>query len=272
MTAGRISQGSQEWFHEDLRQLSVMKKIRLDDLMVEKGYAEDLKHAGALIMSGAVYLDNRKADKAGLAVPATADLEVRGSGRRYVSRGGLKLEGALHGFGISPDGKICADLGSSTGGFTDCLLKHGALRVYAFDVGKGLLDWQLQGDSRVILKEKFNVRNIGSSDVSEHIELVTVDLSFISLGLIIPRIREAFPGADVLLLVKPQFEGKPEEIGKGGIVREEEKRLEILDRVRETALENNFAIMGDMPSPVTGQKGNQEYFLWIRAERSMDPE
>lgn len=250
-----------------------MKKVRLDELIVEKGYADDLKHAGALIMSGAVYLDNRKADKAGQSVPVTADPEVRGSARRYVSRGGLKLEGALQDFQISPKGKICADLGSSTGGFTDCLLKHGALRVYAFDVGKGLLDWQLQGDSRIVLKERFNVRKIGSNDIAETVELVTADLSFISLGLIIPRIREAFPGADILLLVKPQFEGKPEEIGKGGIVRDLEKRLEILDRVKETALDNNFVIMGDMPSPLTGQKGNQEYFLWIRAEKlSTEPE
>lgn len=244
-----------------------MKKVRLDQLMVEKGLAVDLKQACALIMSGSVYLENRKADKAGQAVPVSAELEVRKSGRKYVSRGGLKLEGALHDFQINPEGKVCADLGSSTGGFTDCLLKHGALRVYAFDVGKGLLDWHLQGDPRIVLKERFNVRNLGSGDIDETAELVTADLSFISLRLIIPRIREVFPSADVLLLVKPQFEGKPEEIDKGGIVREPDKRLEILERVKETAIENNFVIKGDIPSPITGQKGNQEYFLWIRAEK-----
>ena len=236
--------------------------------MVEKGYADDLKQAVALIMSGAVYLENCKIDKAGQAVPVSAALEVRGSIRRYVSRGGIKLEGALKDFSINPEGKICADLGSSTGGFTDCLLKHGARRVYAYDVGKGLLDWQLQGDSRIILREKFNVRNISSSDIAETAELVTADLSFISLKLIIPRVREVFPAADILLLVKPQFEGKPEEISKGGIVRDPDKRMEILERVKNNARENNFAIKGNMPSPITGQKGNQEYFLWIRAEES----
>ncbi len=236
--------------------------------MVEKGFADDLKQAGALIMSGAVYLENCKIDKAGQAVSVSAELEVRGSIRRYVSRGGIKLEGALKDFSINPEGKICADLGSSTGGFTDCLLKHGARRVYAYDVGKGLLDWQLQGDSRIILREKINVRNLSPGDIAETAELVTVDLSFISLKLIIPRIREVFPAADILLLVKPQFEGKPEEINKGGIVRDQDKRMEILERVKNTARENNFAIIGEMPSPITGQKGNQEYFLWIRTEES----
>lgn len=249
-----------------------MKKIRLDQLMVKQGYAEDLKQAGALIMSGAVYLKNCKIDKAGQAVPVSAELEVRASGQKYVSRGGMKLEGALKDFHIKPEGMICADLGSSTGGFTDCLLKHGARRVYAFDVGKGLLDWQLQGDSRIILREKFNVRNISTNDVPETVELVTVDLSFISLRLIIPRISEVFPSADTLLLVKPQFEGKPEEIDKGGIVRDLAKRSEILDRIKKNAVKHNFVIRGDMPSPITGQKGNQEYFLWIRAEKSNTPE
>ena len=249
-----------------------MKKIRLDQLMVNKGYAEDLKQAGALIMSGTVYLENRKIDKAGQAVPVSAELEVRKSGRKYVSRGGLKLEGALKDFNIKPEGKICADLGSSTGGFTDCLLKHGARKVYAFDVGKGLLDWQLQSDSRIILREKFNVRNISINDMPETAELVTVDLSFISLRLIIPRISEVFPSADILLLVKPQFEGKPEEIDKGGIVRDSEKRLDILDRIKKSAMEHDFAVKGHIPSPITGQKGNQEYFLWIRAEKSSTPE
>jgi len=234
--------------------------------MVLKRYAEDARQARALIMSGAVYLGNRRVDKAGQPVPEDSELEIRPSGRRYVSRGGLKLEGALRAFGIDPRGAVCADLGSSTGGFTDCLLKHGARRVYAFDVGKGLLDWQLQGDPRIVLKEKFNVRYLSPEDIPEPVELVTVDLSFISLGLILPAVGAAFSGADVLLLVKPQFEGKPEEIEKGGLVSDPAKRAEILGRVRETATAFGFQVKGDVASPVTGQKGNQEYFLWVRKE------
>lgn len=245
-----------------------MKKIRLDQLMVDRNYAGDLKESRGIIMSGAVFLDGRRIDKAGQLLDSDSALEVRGAGRKYVSRGGLKLEGALDKFGLSPKGKICADLGSSTGGFTDCLLKHGALRVYAFDVGKGLLDWNLQGNSKIILKEKFNVRFITGKDLPEKIELVTVDLSFISLGLIIPRLRETCPAADIVLLVKPQFEGKPEEIDKGGIVRDQEKRLEILERVKKIAAGNDFDVLGSVPSPITGQKGNQEYFLWIRSAES----
>jgi len=245
-----------------------MKKIRLDQLLEEKGYAGDIREARGIIMSGAVFMEGKRIDKAGQLLPPDSKLEVRVSGRKYVSRGGIKLEGALEQFEISPSGKICADLGSSTGGFTDCLLKRGALKVYAFDVGKGLLDWQLQGNSKIILREKFNVRYITGNDIPEPVELVTLDLSFISLGLIIPRFTETFPEADIIMLVKPQFEGKPEEIEKGGIVRNPEKRLEILDRVKQIAADNNFNIRGSLPSPITGQKGNQEYFLWIRSADS----
>lgn len=245
-----------------------MKKIRLDQLLVDRGYAGEIKEARGIIMSGVVFLKDRRIDKAGEMLPAEARLEIRGSVRKYVSRGGLKLEGALEQFAVSPGGKVCADLGSSTGGFTDCLLKHGAEKVYAFDVGKGLLDWQLQGNPRIILREKFNVRFITSSDLPEKPELVTVDLSFISLELILPRLREACPGADILLLVKPQFEGKPEEIGRGGIVTDPEKRLEILERVKQAAEGNGFTVRGIIPSPITGQKGNQEYFLWISSGES----
>ncbi len=242
-----------------------MKKIRLDQLLVDKNYAGDLKESRGIIMSGTVFLDGRRIDKAGHLLDPGSTLELRGSSRKYVSRGGLKLEGALENFGISPNGKICADLGSSTGGFTDCLLKQGAVRVYAFDVGKGLLDWDLQGNSKIILREKFNVRFITEKDLPEKIELVTVDLSFISLGLVIPRLRETCPEADIVLLVKPQFEGKPGEIAKGGIVKSREKRLEILERVKKIAAGNDFDVLGSVPSPITGQKGNQEYFLWIRS-------
>ena len=239
--------------------------------MVHRGFAENLKEARALIMSGIVYLENRRIDKAGEDVPASAVLDIRNSARRYVSRGGLKLEGALEDFKINPQGRICADLGSSTGGFTDCLLKHGAGRVYAFDVGKGLLDWQLQDDSRIILKEKCNVRYLSAEDIPEIISLVTVDLSFISLALVLPGIRNVFPEAEILLLVKPQFEGRPEEIEKGGVVRDPRKRLEILDRVKAFASQAGFVIQGDTPSKLTGQKGNQEYFLWIRVAEPGKP-
>lgn len=237
--------------------------------MVDKALAKDLKTAKAIIMSGAVYHKRQRLDKAGTMMDTSAILEIRQTGCKYVSRGGSKLEGALRSFAINPQGWVCADLGSSTGGFTDCLLQHGAEKIFAFDVGKGLLDWKLQGDHRVVLREKFNVRFISGEDLPEPVQLVTADLSFISLGLILPRLKTAFPDAEILLLVKPQFEGRPEEIEKGGLVKDPSKQKEILGRVIQAASKMGFQILGTTPSNLTGQKGNQEYFLWIRTEKEV---
>lgn len=236
-------------------------------MLIARGLASDLKEARAIIMSGAVFNENRRVDKAGVLLPESAELEVRETSPRFVSRGGIKLEGALREFGLDPRGKTCVDLGSSTGGFTDCLLQKGAAEVYAFDVGRGLLDWRLRGDPRIVLKEGFNVRHIRSGDIPDRVDLLTADLSFISLALILQPLRDCLTDTDLLLLVKPQFEGKPDEVDKGGIVRDDTTRKVILDRTVAAARQMGFKILGTAPSQLTGQKGNQEYFLHLRPRR-----
>jgi len=242
-----------------------MKKIRLDELLIARGIASTLKEARAAIMSGIVFHENRRVDKAGDMLAESAELEIRDNSPQYVSRGGMKLEGALEDFDLDPKGKICVDLGSSTGGFTDCLLQKGAAEVYAFDVGKGLLDWRLRGDSRILLREGFNVRYLTPEDLPRRVDLLTADLSFISLALILPALKNCLPDTDLLLLVKPQFEGKPQEVDKGGIVRDETRRTAILNRTVTNARQLGFEVLGTAPSRLTGQKGNQEYFLHLRA-------
>jgi 23S rRNA (cytidine1920-2'-O)/16S rRNA (cytidine1409-2'-O)-methyltransferase len=236
-------------------------KIRLDDLLIQRGLAEDRRHALALIMRGAVRVDGEPARKAGEWIDPTAELQLHGL-PRFVSRGGLKLEAALKTFKIDVMDRLCIDLGASTGGFTDCLLQHGARRVYAFDVGRGQLDWNLRNDSRVVVREGVNVRHLVASDVGEQVDLVVADLAFISLKLILPVLK-AFSGAQAVLLVKPQFEARPDEVGRGGIVHGARKREEIVSRIRDFAEELGFEVRGSMLSPVVGQKGNREYFLWL---------
>ena len=241
-----------------------MKK-RLDSLLVEKDLAEDLRQARALILSGAVLVDEQPVDKAGRLIPSTATVRLKASRCRYVSRGGLKLEGALGHFGIPVTGKTCLDLGASTGGFTDCLLHHGARRVYAFDVGSGQLDWKLRQDGRVLVRENVNVKHLEPPMVEEAIHLITADLAFISLRLIFPRLR-LFPAADILALVKPQFEARRREVPRGGVIRDARLRGQILDRVRDAAISEGFRLCGETPSPIKGQKGNLEQFFWLRLD------
>ncbi len=238
-----------------------MTKIRLDDLLVLRELAEDRKHALALVMRGAVRVDDAPARKAGQLVDEAAEVRLQDL-PRFVSRGGLKLDAALEGFAIDVTDRVCADLGASTGGFTDCLLQRGARRVYAFDVGRGQLDWNLRRDPRVLVREGVNVRHLSPDDIGEEVHLIVGDLSFISLRLILPVVRR-FTGAQAVLLVKPQFEARPDEVGRGGIVRGSRKREEIVQRVRGFAEELGLGVRGQMISPVPGQKGNREFFLWL---------
>jgi 23S rRNA (cytidine1920-2'-O)/16S rRNA (cytidine1409-2'-O)-methyltransferase len=240
-----------------------MAKVRVDELMIRRGLASDRRRAAALLMGGTVLVGGRKDRKPGTLVEDDVDIRVAEDGSRYASRGGLKLEAALRYFGLEVRGMTCLDLGASTGGFTDCLLRKDAARVFAFDVGRGLIDWRLRNDPRVTLREGFNVRFLTPGDVGVPVQLIVADLSFISLRLILPALR-AFPGTELLLLVKPQFEAEPAEVEPGGLVRDESKREEILQRVRRHASDAGFEVLGTVLSPVPGQKGNREYFLYLR--------
>ncbi len=236
---------------------------RLDLLLVERGLASSRQKAQALIQAGQVLVDDRPVDKPGTTVPAEAAVRLRGEASRFVSRGGEKLLGALTGFGVDPSGLVCADLGASTGGFTDCLLQHGASRVYAIDVGYGQLAWSLRQDPRVVVLERTNARHLES--LPEPVDLVVGDLSFIGLEKVLPAmLRIAKPGAQAVLLVKPQFQVGPEGVGKGGVVREESTRRQAVDAVSEAARALHCQVLGWMVSPLLGaRKGNVEYLLHL---------
>lgn len=237
------------------------QRKRADKLLVELGLAETRSQARALIMAGRVWLDERRVEKAGELVPEDAPLRVTAE-PRYVSRGGEKLEYALKRFGIAVTGLICADFGASTGGFTDALLQHGAKRVYALDVGYGQLHYRLRSDPRVVVMERTNVRYL--ERLPEPIDLVTIDVSFISLGLVLPaawRVLKA--GGRVIALVKPQFEAGRGQVGKGGIVRDPSVHREVLEKVSATAKEIGFAVQDLCRSPLLGAEGNVEFLLFL---------
>jgi len=245
--------------------LAVPKK-RLDQELVGRGLADTRQKAQALILAGLVFVDGHRADKAGSMVPPDAGIEVKGEAVPFVSRGGLKLDAALDEFGIDVSGLVCADFGASTGGFTDCLLKRGAARVYAVDVGYGQLDLKLRDDSRVIVLDRTNVRLMGPDDLGERPGMAVVDLSFISLRLVLGNIMSMLtPGGYVVALVKPQFEVGKGKVGKGGIVRDETERLRAVAEIEEFARGLGFDITGVMESPVRGAKGNVEYLICMRA-------
>lgn len=239
-----------------------MVKTRIDDLLVERGLTRDRATALSLLMTGSVLVDGQRVDKAGALVPDNAAIRLIDRRQKYVSRGGLKLEAALGHFSVDVEGAVCLDLGASTGGFTDCLLQHGAERVYSVDVGKGQLDWKLQQDPRVVVRDGCNARYLSEKDFEEPIDLLTADLSFISLRIVLPALK-LLKIPRLLLLVKPQFEAERNEVEPGGLIGTEEKRLEIAGRVREAAEELGFVDRGMVPSPITGQKGNREYFLLL---------
>jgi 23S rRNA (cytidine1920-2'-O)/16S rRNA (cytidine1409-2'-O)-methyltransferase len=234
----------------------------LDCLLVERGLAESREKAQAMILAGHVMVDERKMEKCGVAVAQDAVLRLLAGPAKYVSRGGLKLEGALEHFRIDPDGKVCLDVGASTGGFTDCLLQKGAAKVYAVDVGTHQLDWKLRSDPRVVSLEKVNARHLAYSTIGEPVELATLDVSFISATLILPALPPLLePLADVLVLVKPQFEVGREQVGKGGIVRDEKLHQEGIMQVARKLLELGFKGLASVESSPPGASGNREYFL-----------
>jgi 23S rRNA (cytidine1920-2'-O)/16S rRNA (cytidine1409-2'-O)-methyltransferase len=238
------------------------EKIRLDRLLIDRGLADTRTKAQAMILAGEVLVDEQKVEKCGFLASAGAKLRLLGEPLKYVSRGGLKLEGALAHFRISPQAKICLDIGASTGGFTDCLLQQGAGRVFAIDVGTNQLDWKLRRDSRVVSLEKTNARNLNFDLLDARVELVTMDVSFISATLILPVLPPLLEmPADVLVLVKPQFEVGKGQVGKGGIVREPTLRQEAVAKVSRKLLELGFRDLAQAESVLPGAEGNIEYFL-----------
>ena len=241
-----------------------MPKSRLDLLLVARGLAPSRERAQAWILAGLVEVDGRRADKAGAAVAHDAEVRVSGPEHPYVSRGGVKLAAALDAFGIDPAGRVCIDIGASTGGFTDCLLQRGARRVYAIDVGYGQLDARLRGDPRVILRERVNARTLSPEHVPEPAGIAVLDLSFISARLVLPAVaRLLAPPARAVVLVKPQFEAGRAEVGRGGIVRSDEVRERVVREIREFAEGLGFVTSGVVPSPIRGAKGNQEFLLGL---------
>ena len=240
------------------------ERKRLDVLRGERGLAESSHKAQAMILAGEVEVEQQRADKAGLILPETAHIEVHSRQQKYASRGGMKLEGALEDFHVSAAGRTCLDIGASTGGFTDCLLQNGATRVYAVDVNTDQLAWKLRGDARVVPVEK-NARELLAQDLPEPVDLVAADVSFISVERVLPGAAAcAKPGADLLILVKPQFELEREDVGKGGIVREKALHEKAIAGVRSAIEALGLSVLGVAASRLPGAEGNQEYFLHAR--------
>jgi 23S rRNA (cytidine1920-2'-O)/16S rRNA (cytidine1409-2'-O)-methyltransferase len=239
-------------------------RTRLDVLIFERGLAASREKAQAMILAGEVFVNGNAAAKAGQAVAQDASIEIHSRIQRYVSRGGFKLEGALKDFSVDPNGKIALDMGSSNGGFSDCLLQHGTVRVYAVDVNVDQLDWKLQQDSRVVRIKK-NGRELLEEDLPEKVTIVVADVSFISVTKILPAVVPlADSDCDFLILIKPQFELRREDIGTGGIVRDPELQQRAVESVRSAALQLGLNIVGVKPSHLPGAEGNQEYFLHAR--------
>lgn len=240
-------------------------KKRLDVLLVERGFAETRTKAQAIIMSGLVYVSGQKADKPGMSFDENSEIEVRGATCPYVSRGGLKLEKALRDFGVDPTGYVCSDSGASTGGFTDCLLQQGARKVFAIDVGYGQLDWKIRSDPRVVVMERTNVRYVTPEQLGEPLDLSVVDVSFISLKIVLPVIKTFLKenSGQVLCLIKPQFEAGKEKVGKKGVVRDPAVHKEVLDDFVALANEIGFKILGLTFSPVKGPEGNIEFLAHL---------
>ena len=245
-------------------------KLRLDKLLVDRGLAASRERAQALILAGKVLVNDQKLEKAGAQVEAKAAVRLLGEDLKYVSRGGLKLQRALEHWQIDVEGKVCLDVGASTGGFTDCLLQHGAARVIAVDTGYGQMDFKLRQDSRVRLLEKTNARYVTNEAIGERIDLIVIDVAFISATLVLPPVVDAaFPpsfderrGRQVIVLVKPQFEAGREFVGKGGIVRDKATQLAAVGKVQRTLLDLNCTRTDVVESPILGAEGNREFLLW----------
>ena len=249
-------------------------KERLDVILVEQGYAPSREKAKAIIMSGNVYVNGQKEDKAGTTFDLSkCKLEVRGSQLKYVSRGGLKLEKAMQSWEFPLEGKICMDVGASTGGFTDCMLQNGAQKVYSVDVGHGQLDWKLRNDERVVCMEQTNFRYLKPEDVADRMDFVSVDVSFISLTkILIPARNLLNIGGEMVCLIKPQFEAGREKVGKNGVVRELSTHREVIEKVIDFADLVGFSVMGLTYSPIKGPEGNIEYLVYLKKENEPSQE
>ena len=241
------------------------KKTRLDVLLTERGMQESRQKAQATIMAGIVFVNGQRVDKPGTQVPNDAEIEVRGHVMPYVSRGGLKLEKAMKSFPLTLQDKICADIGASTGGFTDCMLQNGAKKVYAVDVGYGQLDWKLRNDARVVCLERTNARYITHEEIPDTLDFASIDVSFISLKLIFPALYQLLSDeGEIACLIKPQFEAGKEKVGKKGVVRDPKVHLEVLENFLNHAKENNFTVVDITYSPIRGPEGNIEYLGYLR--------
>lgn len=240
-------------------------KERLDILLVNRNLAASREKAKAIIMSGIVYVEGQKEDKAGSMFDDSVAIEVRGATLKYVSRGGLKLEKAMTHFGVTLEGKICMDVGSSTGGFTDCMLQNGSVKVYAVDVGHGQLDWKLRNDKRVVCMEKTNIRYVTPEDIADQIQFASIDVSFISLTKVLGPVKELLTeDGQIVCLIKPQFEAGREKVGKKGVVREKSTHLEVIEMVIAFAVSIGFEILNLEYSPIKGPEGNIEYLLHLQ--------
>ncbi|MEM7008323.1 MAG: TlyA family RNA methyltransferase [Thermodesulfobacteriota bacterium] len=238
------------------------KKQRLDLLLVERNLASSRSKAQALIMGGVVYVDGQKVDKSGTMLKYDADIIVKEKSIKYVSRGGLKLESALSNFNIDVTKNCALDIGASTGGFTDCLLQNGAAKVYALDVGYGQLDWKLRNDDRVVVMEKVNARHLKPDDIAEMVDIIVIDVSFISLTMIIPAVLQFLkPKGYLIALIKPQFEVGKGEVGKGGIVKDENKHKQVIEKVTQHLVELKLDVLGVIQSPILGAEGNKEFLV-----------
>ena len=242
-----------------------MKKVRLDQLVYDLGYTESRERAKTTILSGLVFVNGQRADKPGTPVAPDAKIEVRGEAIPFVSRGGFKLDKALQVFPIDPSGKSCIDCGASTGGFTDVLLQHGAAKVYAVDVGYGQLAWKLRNDPRVVNLERTNLRYVTAEQIPELLELAVMDVSFISIKLVLPAVKALLvPGADLVCLIKPQFEAGRDEVGKKGVVRDSGVHCQVIRGILDFAPQIGLSVMGLDFSPIKGPEGNIEYICHMK--------
>ena len=260
------------WIPRGLQQRCVNSlKERLDLLLVQRGFYPTREKARNAIMAGQIYVNKQISDKAGTSISTDAQIEIVGEGCPYVSKGGLKLEKALQEFALNLDGAIAMDIGASTGGFTDCMLQHGACKVYAVDVGYGQLDWKLRNDQRVINMEKVNIRHLDPFTIPDRMDFISIDVSFISLQLVLPVAKELMvQDGNLICLVKPQFEAGREQVGKNGIVRDPGIHLEVLAKVQRYAAASGLQPKALTFSPRTGAKGNIEYLMWLKQENETE--
>lgn len=241
------------------------EKMRLDSLLVEKGLCQSRERAKALIMSGNVFIGNERFDKAGQSVPIDSEVTIKGGELKYVSRGGLKLEKAIELYGLDLTDKICMDIGASTGGFTDCMLKNGAKKVFAVDVGYGQLAWSLRTDERVHNMERTNIRYVTTEQIGTNLDFASIDVSFISLTLVLPVLYKLLNDeGEGLCLIKPQFEAGREKVGKKGVVREISTHIEVCKKIYDFLTTNGFIVIGATFSPIKGPEGNIEYLYYIK--------